>query len=149
MAKPETEVNKAEAIRDALSTLGFGAPLDEVVQWINDKYGVNINKQYISTQKQSYKKQTKISANPKTFVTRSEPVYLHHSESSSSVASNLPVREIAELIAAINTAKRAIGVEGVRQIVEEVNKRKRLGQHTPAYPPALTPPEQQRYSLSY
>jgi len=122
MAKPETEVNKAEAIRDALSTLGFDAPLDEVVDWINNKYGVEINKQYISTQKQSYKKQATMSAKPKTIVTRSEPVYLQPLETSTTMIGNLPVREIAELIAAINTAKRAIGVEGVRQIVEEVNK---------------------------
>ncbi len=118
-AKPEA--NKTQMIREAIDALGFDASREAIVKWIFDKHQVEVDKQYVSTTKQNLKTKYANVGKPKTVVTRSEPVYMMPLETTTEMIGNIPVREIAELIAAVKTANRAIGKDAVQQIVDATN----------------------------
>ena len=110
--KAEDGVKKVDMVRDAIANLGWKAKVGQYVEYIKEKYGIEMTKGHISQTKSSEKRKGKGKGRRGR-----KPAAVTGGESSGA-----KISDIITFISEIQTWKGKIGTAAVRDVVKTVLK---------------------------
>ena len=110
MARKSNKVTKVDMVRDAIDVLGWAAKGDEYVNFIKDKYKVEMSKAHISQTKTAERKRRGVRGRKRK---AGAPV----------AAAAACVSDILSFVEAVKTWEQRIGAAGIREVVKNVLKK--------------------------
>jgi hypothetical protein len=115
MARKSGRASKVDMVRDAIDNLGWSAKPDTYVEYIKNKFKVDMTKAHISQTKSAERKRRGVRGARKRRGTAEEPI-----AAKNGIAS---VSDILAFVEAVKSWEGKIGAQGIRDVVKNVLKK--------------------------
>ena len=113
MARTSGKVTKVDMVRDAIDSLGWAAKGDEYVNYIKDKYKVEMSKAHISQTKTAERKRRGVRGRRRKGA----------ATETAKAASPASVADILAFVETVKSWEQKIGASGIREVVKNVLKK--------------------------